>query len=556
MLRTQLHEIVESVLPHLAQKFGYTIPTTCSFQIEKPKMSAHGDFSIDLAFHLSKVFKRSPWDIAQEIVKLLHEKITQYKEDELFIQEVTVARPGFVNFSISKHAWQLIVHFIKGNEKTYGASFVGKGQRVILEYVSANPTGPLTIAHGRQACLGDTLANVFEKAGYTVCREYYLNDAGRQINLLGESTRARYMELLGEKCPLPEDGYRGEYVRALAAAIIKDYGDKFRGVSISESLSIFSEYATNYLMKGIKKDLADIGVHFDEYYSEQSLQGKKIEYALNCLHEKGFVYEQDGALWFASTQFGDDKDRVLRKSDGSYTYLVPDIAYHREKFERGFHRFINLLGPDHHGYIKRLKAAVAALGFDMQTLDVLIVQLTALYKQGKPFRMSTRAGDFVTLKQLVDEVGADATRFFFLMRKMNSHLNFDLELAQEKSQENPVFYLQYAHARIASLLQYSGQAVESDVDLSCLKEDDEFELIKLLHEFPTTIVQTARVLEPYRLVDYLKDVATLFHKFYSHHRVVTQDASLTKARLLLCDCVRIVIRNGLALLGVSHPDQM
>jgi len=556
MLRSRIQKVVELLLPRLAEKFGLEIPSTFTYQIEKPKIAEHGDFSIDCAFQLSKIFKRSPWDIAKVIFQLLKDELERNKDDIKFIQDVSVARPGFVNFIIHKSEWQNILIYVKKHEGIYGASSSGNGQKVILEYVSANPTGPLTIAHGRQACLGDTLANIFEKSGYAVCREYYLNDTGRQISLLGQSTRARYFELLGEEAILPDDGYHGEYIRDIARAIVVEHGEKLKQMDMDESIAFFSKFAMDYLMRQIKEDLSSIRVNFDEYYSELSLKGKKIDYALNCLQEKGFLYEQDGAMWFASKKLGDDKDRVLRKSDNTYTYLVSDIAYHREKFERGFTRFVNLLGPDHHGYVKRLKAAVDALGYEPKALDILIVQLTTLYKNGKPFRMSTRKGEFITLRQLIDEVGADATRFFFLMRKINSHLDFDLELAKEKSQDNPVFYLQYAHARIASLLKYAGQKVGVDVDLSCLIEEDELELIKLLHEFPWTIVQTARVLEPYRLLDYLKDVATSFHKFYSHHRVVTKDESLTKSRLLLCDCVRIVIRNGLQLLGVSHPDQM
>ncbi|MBU1864014.1 MAG: arginine--tRNA ligase [Candidatus Omnitrophica bacterium] len=556
MLRKKLQEIITDILPTLAKKYGKEIPADLSFQIEKPKDAQHGDFATDVAFKLSKVFKRSPWDIVQDMCGEVKSALAEDTKHTQCISDVSVARPGFLNITMYNNTWGNVLCHIKEHEETFGASSIGAGERVILEYVSANPTGPLTIAHGRQACVGDALANILKKAGYEVYREYYLNDGGRQIKLLGESTQARYQEALNNTCVFPEEGYQGEYIRDIARMIIDEKGETLKDTDSGEALSFFSHYAMDYLMKGIKKDLHDIGVHFDLFFSEQSLQGDKIDHILKLLKKKKCLQEKDGALWFLSTQFGDDKDRVLRKSDGTFTYVVPDIAYHRDKFERGFTRVIDLLGPDHHGYIKRLKAGAAALGYDPEALTILIVQLTTLYKNGEPLRMSTRAGEFISLRQLIDEVGADATRFFFLMRKIQSHLDFDLELAKEKSQDNPVFYLQYAHARIANIITYSEKKVTKSVDLSLLKESDEFELIKLLHEFPYQIAQTARALEPYRLADYLKDVAVLFHRFYAHHRVVTDDEELTNARLLLCDAVRIVLRNGLEILGVSHPDEM
>jgi len=556
MLRNEVHEAVELVLPHIAHKYGKDMPFPFKYNIEKPRKAEYGDFSVDCAFQLSRIFHRSPWDLAQDISHFLNLEIENNADKKAIIDHVEPARPGFINFTMKQIAWLRVVRFIKLQDYKFGKSNTGHGEKVIIEYVSANPTGPLTIAHGRQACLGDTLANIMQTAGYKVFREYYLNDGGRQIQLLGRSVRARYYELINKPEAFPEDGYKGEYIREVAKKIFDVKGDDLKDFDEKSSLKYFSQYTTRYLMDIIKKDLANIRVYFDEYYSEQTLRGSKINNALRTLDEKGYLKEEDGAVWFVSTQFGDDKDRVLKKSDGTYTYLVPDIAYHRDKYERGFTQFINLLGPDHHGYVKRLKAAIQALGYESERLKVLIVQLTTLFKNGQPLKMSTRSGEFITLKQLVDEVGADAARFFFLMRKINSPLDFDTELAKERSQDNPVFYLQYAHARIASLLKYADRKVETSVDLNCFHEDDEFELIKLLHEFPHVVSQAAYIHEPHRLVDYLKDLAALFHKFYAHHRVVTKNARLTRARLVLCDCTRIVMRNGLRILGISHPDKM
>lgn len=556
MLRSQIRELIELILPHIAEKYGKDMPLPFIYNIEKPRQSSYGDFSVDCAFQLSRTYHRSPWDLAQDICEFLNLEIEASKEWKAVIKRVEPAKPGFINFTMTSAAWLNVVRFIHVQNQKFGRSNTGNGEKVIIEYVSANPTGPLTIAHGRQACLGDTLANVMQYAGFDVFREYYLNDGGRQIQLLGRSVRARYYELINKDFEFPEDGYKGGYIKDIAKKIFDENGDDLKNLDEKAANKFFSKYATHYLMGIIKVDLDDIGVQFDEYFSEQSLKGDKVNTALKILQDKNLLYEKDGALWFLSTKFGDDKDRVLKKSDGTYTYLVPDIAYHRDKYERGFARFINLLGPDHHGYVKRLKAAIEALGYESKRLEVLIVQLTTLYKNGQPLKMSTRAGEFVSLRELIDEVGSDAARFFFLMRKCNSHLDFDTELAKERSQDNPVFYLQYAHARIASLLHYSERTVKTDVDLNYFKEPDEFEMIKLLHEFPHVVAQSAIVREPHRIVEYLKDVAALFHRFYAHHRVVTKNDKLTRARLLLCDCTRIVMRNGLRMLGISHPDKM
>lgn len=556
MIRTQVKNLTRSLLKGLAMRFGATVPEDFSFTVDIPRNPENGDFSIDIAFRLAKSFARAPMDIGAAFIEAVEEKQSRLDGYWGFVRKVELVKPGFINFRISDEAWHDVLNHIQRNQDVYGQSQVGEGEKVLLEYVSANPTGPLTIAHGRQACLGDVLANVMKKAGFNVSREYYLNDGGRQIQKLGQSVYSRYLDLLGVENEFPEDGYQGDYIKDISKEILDKEGENLKSMSAKEAVVFCSNYAKDNIMETIKEDLKAVRVEFDEYFSEQTLYPEKVEEIVEFLKNEKRTYESEDALWFETTKLGDDKDRVLRKSSGDYTYLVPDIAYHREKFQRGFQRVINLLGPDHHGYIKRLKASVEALGYNPDQLEVLIVQLTTLFKNGEPFRMSTRAGNFVSLRELIDEVGADATRFFFLMRKVNSHVDFDIELAKEKSQDNPVFYLQYAHARIASIMKKADRLISDKADLFRLGKPEEMGLIKLLHDFPHQIAQTALGLEPYRLVDYLNSLAACFHRFYTIHKVITEDNELTDARLLLCDCTRVVLRNGLKLLGVSHPDSM
>jgi len=487
MVRANIKKLIDAVIPSCETVFDCQFPSNVNYKIEKPKNADHGDFSVDLAFQLSKNLKQPPFVIAEKMSVCLRKFCEGHPDEYGCITSITVAKPGFINFTLSVSVWHDLVRTIRNLDEEFGNSHEGQGRKVLLEYVSANPTGPLTIAHGRQACLGDTLANVMNTAGYEVFREYYLNDGGRQIRILGESVRARYLELLNVDCEFPEEGYKGEYIRDIAQAVIDEKGGAYKESSPEEALPFFSDFAAHYLMREIETDLTEVDVHFDNYFSEKSLQGEAVNSVLKELEDKSVLFEKDGALWFSSTTYGDDKDRVLRKTDGSFTYLVPDIAYHKNKYDRGYDHVINLLGPDHHGYIKRLKASVEALGFNPDQLTVLIVQLTTLYKNGEPYRMSTRSGDFISLRQLIDEVGKDATRFFFLMRKINSHLDFDLELAKEKSQDNPVFYLQYAHARICNIIKYAERDIKAEVNLGLLTEDEELALIKRLHEYPHLI---------------------------------------------------------------------
>lgn len=557
MQSEQIKLLIAGSLGPVVSYYGVSIPEGLQYVVELPRGDQHGDWATNVAFQLSRYVKRKPLEVAEKVRDSINERLAADPTFTLAIKKIEVEGPGFINFFLAEISVALLLLKIKDEDSRYGATDFGKGKKVLLEYVSANPTGPLTIAHGRQACLGDALARILKITGFTVHREYYLNDTGRQIETLGRSAWLRYLELLGVTIAFPEEGYQGAYIKDLAREVLEKEGERFKNAPEKEAIAFFSVYAADEIMKGIRRDLEDLRVTFDNYFSEKKLrESGAIEKTIDILRAKGLVFESEGALWFKSTEFKDDKDRVLRKSTGDYTYLAPDIAYHQQKFTRGFEMLVNLWGPDHHGYVPRMKAAVQALGGSEEALKVLLVQLTTLFRKGVPVRMSTRAGEFVTLRELMDEVGADATRVFFLLRRVESLLDFDLDLAKEKTQENPVYYLQYAHARICSIVEYGGVKVDKDVRLDLLKEKEEFDLIKELAHYPATLQAAASGLEPYRVLDFLREVATRFHKFYTLHRVVTDDRELTKARLLLVDCVRIVLRNGLELIGVSQPAKM
>ena len=553
---TRLQALINGIVTEYSTKRGLELPESFEYELAVTKDPTHGDYASNVAFRLAKWAKSRPNLIADELVLLLEGE--PKRAVETGIERVEVAGGGFINFYMSKGSLAQVLLEAHRQQDKYGQSDFGKDRRVLVEFVSANPTGPLTIAHGRQAAVGDALARILEATGHLTRREYYLNDAGRQMNLLGASLFARYEELMtGSPVPLPEDGYQGAYLADIAREMAAEKKDTLLREPRPNALEFCRLYAAEEIMKGIRKDLEAIQCRFDTYFSESTLYREEdVEKALKTIEKAGFLYENDGALWFRSTAFGDDKDRVVRKSTGEYTYLAPDIAYHRQKFDRGFNQLINFWGPDHHGYIPRLKAACQALGHDAEQLQVRIVQLTTLYRKGQPVRMSTRAGEFVTLRELIDEVGADATRFFFCMRRIESHLDFDLDLAKQKSQENPVYYLQYAHARIASLLKFSTRPVTDKVNLELLATHEETDLIKMISLFPKVLIEASQSMEPYRLSEYLREIAASFHKFYAHHRVVTEDAALTDARLLLADAVRIVLKNGLSLLGISQPESM
>jgi len=553
-MKSKIETLINSVVDEYCSQKGVAKPDGFAYDLHPPKDTQHGDFACNVAFRLAKVTHEKPALIAAATMSLIQEKAGKDSP----IAKSEIAGGGFINFYLKKEDLGAVLLEIHKQDKNYGRSEFGKGKKAILEFVSANPTGPLTIAHGRQAAVGDCLARILKFTGHTVHSEYYLNDAGRQMRKLAQSVWVRYNELLGMELPFPEDGYQGDYVRDIAREIIeKEKKDLLLKEPEEKAVEYCGLYAVKYLMGSIEEDLAKMRVHFDHYFSEKTLYAKKsVEHALEVLKEKGYLYESEGALWFRSTDLGDDKDRVVKKSTGEYTYLAPDIAYHLSKYERGYNMLVNFWGPDHHGYIPRLKAACQVLGYPPEAIHIGIVQLTTLFRKGEPVRMSTRAGEFVTLRELYQEVGVDAARFFFVMRRQESHLDFDLDLAKEQSQENPVFYLQYAHARIASLSKYAEQGITAKVDLKLLATPEEGELIGCLSQFSEYLVQASRSTEPYRLADYLRQVAACFHKFYSHHRVVTEDQELTKARLLLADATRIVLRNGLELLGISQPESM
>lgn len=523
-------------------------------KLEIPKERTHGDISTNIAMKASRLVSVPAMQFAVSISDKMNAALSSslIKND---IEKIEVKHPGFINFFLSSSHLYKVLLAIQREKHNYGRSGVYRGKTMQIEFVSANPTGPLTIAHGRQAAIGDSLARILSFLSCTVKREYYINDEGTQMNILGNSIRARYRELCGIKEEFPTDGYKGAYIIDIAKDFKKKLGKKY---TEGKDIKIFREFGLKWILNDIKKDLKDFGVNFDVWYSQKALRKSgKIDKALQIIKDKGYIYEKEGAAWFSSTDFGDDKDRVIIKSDGSYTYLAPDIAYHLDKYRRGFKTIIDIWGPDHHGYIPRIKAAVQALGYEKNSLSVLIAQLATLYQGGRLVSMSTRAGEFVTLREVIDEVGKDAARFCFLMRRVSSHLDFDLYKVKEQSMENPVYYIQYAHARIWSILEYSKKArLSSGLKPDLLKEKEELDLLRMLRQFPLIVVLSASSLEPYIVLQYMEDLARAFHSFYTKHRVVCLDPGLAKARLILVDCVRIVLANGLKLLGVSLPKKM
>jgi len=521
--------------------------------LETPSDERFGELSSNVALRLAKqsglpagqAGKGSPRHLALSLCERLNETVAKSGLRD-YIREIKVEGAGFINFYLSARYFheQLKDIITKGIE---GLKIeLGKNQAVLIEFVSANPTGSLSVAHARQAAVGDILARMFSFCGFDVKREYYLNDEGNQINILGESVRLRMQELAGEKIDFPENYYQGEYIYDIAKAA--------GNARIAQAK--LGDFAANYILEIIRQELDDFGVHFDSWFSQKELEKSgRVKKTLEFLKDKGHLYEQDGALWFKSTEFGDDKDRVVIKSEGSYTYLAPDIAYHEDKYKRGFKLLINLWGPDHHGYINRLKAAVAALGHDPRSLSIIIVQLATIYRQGKPVQMSTRKGQYITLREVLDEVGADAARFFFAMRRVSSHLDFDLEQAKKQTAENPVYYVQYAHARISSILRSAAFEPET-LDLNLLRKEEEISLLRKLLGFKTMLCVCIKTQDPYMVTVYLQELSESFHKFYDRHRVLGQDTGLTQARLALIRATQIVIAAGLQILGVSRPEKM
>jgi arginyl-tRNA synthetase len=546
--------ILDSIEKNIKQS-NFQIKIIPELILLTPKNKSHGDLSTNIAMQLSRELKLKPLDIAHFIVDNLNIK-------DSIIGEVEIVRPGFINFCLKENWLYQIIDEIREKGEDYGKVNLGKGKKIQVEFVSVNPTGPLHVGHGKCAAVGDALSNILKAAGYKVEKEYYINDQGRQIDLLGQSVQVRYNNLLGEEEEFPPDGYKGKYIIDLAKDIIDKFQDKYKGRDDQESREFFKEFTLKNILEGIKEDLKDFGVEFDEWFSESSLyKQNKLQEVIELLQQKGFLYKEKGALWLKTTVFGDEKDRVVIRENSIPTYFASDIAYHQDKYQRGFEKIIDIWGADHHGYIQRMKAAVQALGYPEDSLGVLIVQFVTLIRDGKEVGMSTRGGEFITLKDLIKEVGKDVARYFFLMRSYDSHTEFDLDVAKSQSMENPVYYIQYAYARICSIIKKAEQAgVKMDKSkvskLQLLDKEEEFELIKKLSSLKEVIKKSALTWKPHFLTTYLYDLASSFHKYYTVHRIITEDEELTRARLILIDCTRIVLFNSLKILGVSVPESM
>ncbi|MGA3206819.1 MAG: arginine--tRNA ligase [Syntrophales bacterium] len=526
-------------------------------EIDTPKDAGHGDYASNVAMVLASRAKGKlpPRRIAEIISKHIS------SGDDL-LARVDIAGPGFMNFFIREGLWSTLLHDVDRLGDRYGASDCGKGNKIHLEFVSANPTGPLHIGHARGAVVGDVIANILEASRCSVFREYYINDTGNQMNNLGKSVLFRYLELLGEDIEFPEGCYQGDYIRDLAKEIIAKEGDGYRNRNQEETIRMFTDYAASEILKGIKDDLKAFGVVFDNYFSEKDLyKDDGVAKLLSELEKSKFIYNDGETVWFKTTAFGDEKDRVVIRKSGEPTYFAADIAYHQNKYQRSFDKIIDVWGADHHGYIPRMAACIEALGHERDSLKIVLVQLVNLLRDGKPVPMSTRAGEFVTLKEVVDEVGKDAARYNFLMRRSDSHLDFDLELAKRQSSENPVYYVQYAHARICSIMRNADERgykipAYDEVDLSFLTLPEEINLIKAITHLPEVIEGAALSLEPHRLTFYLNDLAALFHSYYNKHKILSDEEGLSRARLFLTKSILIVLSNALRILGVSAPEKM
>jgi len=582
IVRDRVTSALRDALQQASRKGQLTINSWPPIALDLPKRPEWGDLATAIAMSLASQERRAPRDVAQTILENLD-------QPRAVFDHVEIAAPGFLNMTVKRDLWRNVLSQIETEAGAYGWNDLGKGHRVLVEYVSANPTGPMHIGHGRGAAVGDAVANLLRASGFDVSREYYINDAGRQIKLLGQSVHARYQQRNGRAAALPEDGYQGAYVDQLAARAQESLGTGLTDLPEEEARQRCQEFAYHEMMNVIREDLRAFRVTFDSWFSEAALLSSgAVTAALEELRRRDLLFDQEGASWFRSSAYGDEKDRVIRKQDGEYTYLASDIAYHRDKLQRGYDLLIDVWGADHHGYIPRMQAVVEALGYPRDRLRVVLVQMVTLMRGGKKVEMSKRAGEFVTLREVVDEVGVDVARFFFLMRSSDRHLDFDLELAKQQSADNPVYYVQYAHARVASLFRVAGSrgiAVPkpSEADLDALVDPDEFTLIRKLSAYPSVVEGSAAALEPHRIVFYLQELAQLLHTFYFKHRILppavegdstdagqfVKDATvssvkhreqltphLTGARLALMGQVGQVIRNGLGLLGVSAPERM
>ena len=552
-MRSHLRALLTEAVEKTAKAAELNRSDLPPLQLEPPKQREFGDLSSNVAMLWAKSAKKNPRVIAEAI-------LNNIDDADGILARKEIAGPGFLNFAFApKFYFAQLREIAAGKQDRID---IGHGRRVQVEFASVNPTGPLHVGHGRVAVIGDVLARLHEATGFTVEREYYVNDAGNQMENLGLSLYARYLEQLGQAAEFPEAGYPGDYVKEIAAQVVARDGDKFLRQNKQEAVKFFRRHGGDALLNMIRGQLGDFGIRFDSYFSEQAMRERsEVDRSMTALRERGLLYTQDGAEWYRSTQFGDDKDRTVIKSDGELTYFAADIAYHRNKFERKFDKLINVWGADHHGYVPRLKAAMQGLGYDANTLQVVLVQMVQLTRGGEPVRMGKRTGEFVALEDVLQEVGRDAARFFFLMRKSDSHLDFDLDLAKKQSSDNPVFYVQYAHARVASIFEQaekSGVALGApgSVPVERLELAEEMELIRQIIQFNDVLEESVRELEPHRVVFYLLDFAGAFHRYYNRHRVVSEDADLSRARLLLLANIQKTIRRGLEILGVDAPMKM
>jgi arginyl-tRNA synthetase len=552
MIKKRLKERLDECFSRGVSQELWSADSAGAYAVEEPKQTAHGDFATNMAMIVAGREKKNPREIAGLLAGLM-------ADHGDLVGKVEIAGPGFVNFFINPEVWHSVLREVCGENEKYGLSEIGAGCKVLVEFVSANPTGPLSIGHGRQAVLGDAIARLLAATGHQVTREYYYNDAGRQMRVLGESTRARYLELLGLKYDFPEDGYQGEYIREIAAKLVKKQGDTLKDL---EEITPFKEAAEQAIFADIDATLNRLGIKFDNYFNEHTLyDAGLIDEVVAALRAKGLVYDRDNAVWFKTTEYGQEQDRVIIKSSGEPTYRLPDIAYHREKFKRGFDWMVDIFGADHIATVPDVMAGIQALGYDPAKVTVVLHQFVTLMREGKQVKMSTRKANFVTIDELVDEVGVDVVRFFFLMRKADSHLEFDLDLATQQSQENPVYYMQYGHARLASI---NRKAAEKGVDrgpltevpLHRLTEAEELNLLKSLAAWPELVESAALNLEPHGVIFFMQDLAAQFHSYYNKHRIISEDLELSRARLWLAEGIRIILRNGLNLIGVNAPETM
>jgi len=554
-MKQKIKNIINNALKDAYNKGDLPSPYFSEIEVEEPKAESHGDFSANISMVMASIQKMPPRKIAEEIIKNIN-------DPDGIIDRTEIAGPGFINFFLNRYSWHPVLREIHKQDTSYGALDIGKGKKIQVEFVSANPTGPLHVGHGRGAAVGDSIANILLFCGYSVEKEYYINDSGRQISTLGRSVFLRYKELFEADVQFPEDCYQGDYVRDLAGKVKEDKVDKLLSMSEEEAISYCARFAADNILSEIKEDLESFGVVFDRWYSEQNLYDSgKVDRVINDFRKRKIIFEDDGALWFRTKDFGDEKNRVVVRNNGLTTYFASDIAYHQDKFDRGFERVIDVWGADHHGYIPRVSAVIEALGYGGDKFNVILIQLVNLLREGEPVAMSTRAGEFVTLRDVINEVGSDAARFIFLTRHYESTLDFDLELAKKKTNDNPVYYVQYVHARISSIARKAQERgisdiVWSDAAISRLNEPEEIQLIKTMARYPEIVRCSAENMEPHRITYYLMNLASAFHAYYNKHRVLTDEAELTLGRLYLVIAVKKIIRNGLSLLGVSAPEKM